>query len=156
MSQRLPAARTGTLRRPFLADARFRWTICLLWTVVVVALMLSPSGEGTLTRWLSQLLGGTEVTDALGHIFLYGSLTLVWRWTLCLHLRLRVAELTAVVIVLVLSFTTETAQQFVATRGTAALDYAANLTGVGLAIALRLGLDWQSRRKQRAGRGNRE
>ncbi|NPV68772.1 MAG: VanZ family protein [Anaerolineae bacterium] len=149
MSQRLPVTRAATLLRPFLADARLRWGISLLWTAVVLTLMLSPSGEGTLTRWLSQLLGGTEATDALGHIFLYGSLTLVWGWTLRLHLRRRTAVLAAGVIVLALSFATETAQEFVATRGTAALDYAANLTGVGLAMALRAGLDRREKEKAR-------
>lgn len=153
MSQRLPATRAETPWRLLFADARFRWVICLLWTAAVLALMLSPSREGTLTRWLSQLLGGTEATDALGHTFLYGSLTLVWGWTLRLHLRRRAAILAAGAIVLALSFATETAQQFVATRGTAALDYAANLTGVGLAMALCAGLDWRDRKRQGAGRG---
>ncbi len=124
-----------------LAGARLRWTICVLWTAAVLYLMLMPAGEGTLTRWLSQLFGGTEATDAVGHGFLYGSLTLVWGWTLRLHLRQRAALLAAGAIVLVLSFGTETAQQFVGQRSTSVLDYGANLAGVGAATVLRASLD---------------
>lgn len=145
MSQQTPAARAATLLRLLLAGARVRWAICLLWTAAVLYLMLAPSGEGTLTRWLSQLFGGTERVDAVGHVLLYGSLTLVWGWTLRLHLRPRAAALAAGAIVAALGLGTETAQQFVASRGTTALDYGANLAGVGLATALRAGLDRRGR-----------
>lgn len=113
--------------------APIRWGLALLWTAGLLYLMLSPAGEGTTASWISSLFGGTEITDAIGHVFLYAVLALLWIWVLSLHLPERQAALIALIIALLLGFSLEFAQRFVSERGSTLIDYTANAFGVLLA-----------------------
>ena len=113
-----------------------RWTITLLWTALVFYLMLAPSGQGTPVSTISHSTGGTARTDANGHFVLFAVLTVLWLWTLSLHLPTRRGALLAAGIGIALGLSLEAAQQVVAARGSALLDYSANVAGVGLGTLL--------------------
>lgn len=118
-------------------SAPIRWALTLLWTGGLLYLMLSPAGENSTASRISKLFGGTELTDAIGHVFLYAVLALLWIWALSLHLPERQAALMALTIALLLGFSLEFAQQFVSARGSTLIDYAANFLGVLLAGLVR-------------------
>lgn len=120
-----------------------RWSLSLLWTGGLLVLMLTPSGDGTPVSWISRLFGGTETTDAIGHVILYAILTLLWAWTLTLHLPTRQAILVAAIFCLVLGITLEAAQVYVEARGSTLIDYSANVSGVLISSVVLL---WRSNR----------
>lgn len=115
------------LRRLF-ARTSVRAVLLVLWLAIVVFLMVSPKGEGTPVTELSVLIGDSDFTDALGHTFLFGMLTVgiwavlqqvvnaTWAWWL------------AGGIGLVLGFGLETYQGIIG-RGNTLLDYTANVIG---------------------------
>lgn len=110
--------------------APVRWSLALLWTGGLLYLMLTPSGDGTPVTWISRLFGGTEITDAIGHVILYAVLTALWAWTLSLHMPERRAILTVAALGLILGLTLEAAQVYVEDRGSTLIDYGANMAGV--------------------------
>ena len=120
----------------YLKSYAIRWLCALAWTAMTLALMLAFSGDGTAVTWISKLFGGTETTDAIGHVMLYGGLTLLWIWALVAHYPKRTAILIAAGIGLVLGIGCELSQQFVIERGTTVLDLAANITGICFAGVL--------------------
>lgn len=71
---------SGYVRHPVL-----RWTLTLAWTAITASLMLSPSGDGTTVSWVSKLFGGTQTTDAIGHVIINAILAFLWCWTLSLY-----------------------------------------------------------------------
>lgn len=116
----------------------FRWGIALAWTALTVFLMLSP-GEQSAAEDLSRFFGGTDLTDALGHVILFGVLTMLWRWALAGSHPHRRAMWMAVVIGLTVGIATELAQFFIPHRGVALIDLVANGIGVlSLPAILRL------------------
>lgn len=94
--------------------------------------MLSPSGDGTIIRWISLLFGGTEETDAVGHLLISAILAFLWYWTLLLYFSPQKAYLIALVIGLGWSISAELTQLIVPNRGTSLLDLVANTLGVFL------------------------
>lgn len=127
--------------RLWLASARpaVRWTVALAWTGLVVALMLGPSSA---VHPLSALFGGTEITDAIGHVALYGVLTVFWWWARIERWPPRRALRFAVVVAVCLGVVTETVQSLLPDRGVSLLDFGANWLGVGIGAA------WLSRRRR--------
>lgn len=115
-----------------------RWSVALAWTGMTVFLMLSP-GEESAAEDLSRFFGGTDVTDALGHILLFGVLTALWRWALLNRLPLQQTLGVAVAVGLALGTTTELAQFCVPHRGVVLIDLLANWIGsLAVVLALRL------------------
>ena len=108
----------------------FRWTLTLTWTAIAALLMLSPSGDGTTVSWVSKLFGGTEITDAVGHVIINTILAFLWCWTLSLYASF--AKTTRLILLggIVWCFVGELSQFFVPERGTSLLDLAANVLGV--------------------------
>lgn len=103
--------------------------------------MLSPSGDGTTVSWVSKLFGGTETTDAVGHIIINAILALLWCWTISLYAT--TAKTTRYVLVggIIWCFGAELSQFFVPERGTSLLDLAANIGGVLIGVSVyRLGI----------------
>ncbi len=96
--------------------------IALAYTAGLCALMLLP-GEDSLAADVSGFFGGTDATDALGHVVLFGGMGAVWAWALR---NVRAGCAVGVGAGLIL----ETAQFFVPHRGAAFIDYAANIGGV--------------------------
>lgn len=124
----------------FLQNITVRWIITNTWTTLTFYLTLSPSGEGTTVTWVSRLFGGTETTDAIGHVFINMVLALLWCWTTGFY----TSTGRTVYIVLVgggfWCFAAELSQFFVPDRGLSLLDLGANILGVliGLLIYRRL------------------
>jgi VanZ family protein len=110
-----------------------RWPITLLWTAFTVFLALAPSDDTSFVTRLSQASGGTEITDAVGHVMLFGLLTVLWYLPLARRYNHRRVLLWSIVLALTIGIVTELTQSFVPDRGTSVLDLAANSVGVALA-----------------------
>lgn len=111
------------------------WLAFGLWLAWVVFLMLSP-GEDSVAEDLSGAFGASELTDALGHVGLFGVLTALLFHALRLHVPVERALKGAAVFVLALGSVLEPAQLLVYERGAALLDLAANWAGALLVAAL--------------------
>ncbi len=111
-------------------SAIVRWTLSLTWTTIAVSLMLSPSGDGTTVSGVSKLFGGTETTDAIGHVIINMILAFLWCWTISLYAS--APKTTRLILVggIIWCFVAELTQHFVPERGVSLLDLAANILGV--------------------------
>ena len=111
-------------------SAIVRWTLTLTWSAIAASLMLSPGNKGGSVSQISHLFGGTEITDAIGHVIINMILAFLWCWTISLYLS---ASKTARLILIggiIWGFAAELSQHFVPERGTSLLDLAANILGV--------------------------
>lgn len=114
-----------------------RWALALAWTVLVCLLMLLP-GEDSVAEDTSGFFGGTDLTDAAGHVLLFGALTVFWYAALVCQVRPPVAFWGAVLMGAGLGLLLETGQSLVPERGLSLLDFSANALGVsGAVLALR-------------------
>ncbi len=104
------------------------WSAVLIWIVIVLILMLSP-GEDSIVEDSSGAFGGTDITDAIGHVILFT----IWAFLLNNALLPHFPVLRAFQLTLILIFTSGTvlefAQYFVPHRGVALLDLSANWLG---------------------------
>lgn len=114
--------------RRFTHHPAIAWGCVGLWLALVVFLMLSP-GEDSLAEDLSGAFGASEITDALGHMILFGVLTALTAHALSFHLPGERAVTIAVGVVLALGSVLEPAQLLVYERGASLLDLGANWTG---------------------------
>ena len=71
--------------RRFTHHPAIAWGSAGLWLALVVFLMLSP-GKDSLAEDLSGMFGASEITDALGHVFLFSVLTALLAQALSFHL----------------------------------------------------------------------
>ncbi|GAB4418115.1 MAG: hypothetical protein Kow00106_14050 [Anaerolineae bacterium] len=114
-----------------------RWALVLAWTTLVCLLMLLP-GEDSVAEDTSGFFGGTDLTDAAGHVLLFGALTVLWYAALVCHVGPPVAFGRAALVGAALGLLLETGQSLVPERGMSLLDFSANALGVlGAALALR-------------------
>ncbi len=132
----LAQAYTGRVSRR--QDAFLRWTLALSWTAFCLLLMLLPD-EGTIVNALSLAAGGGDLTDALGHVFLFGVLTLLWYAALLGRESktpaMRQRDLwVAVGVGWLVSTASEVGQAFVPGRGMALLDLVANIFGPAVVL----------------------
>ncbi len=118
-----------------------RWALTLTWTAIAASLMLSPSGDGTTVSWISKLFGGTETTDAIGHVIINTILTFLWSWTLSLYVSPIKTTRTILVGGIIWCCGAESLQYFVPERGTSLLDLTANFLGVFMGLAIYRALD---------------
>jgi VanZ family protein len=114
----------------YLQSPPLRWALTLLWTAITIKLMFSPSGDGTIVSWVSKLFGGTETTDAIGHIIINTIQAWLWCWTINLYTN--ILKTTRIVLTggIIWCFAAELTQLLVPNRGTSLLDLAANIVGV--------------------------
>lgn len=112
----------------------FRIAAAAAWTVLLIILMLSP-GRETFAVDLSSAFGGTELTDAIGHLFLAFVETLLIYGALRPFLSAQRAIVLTAVITVLLGAVLETAQLWVPFRGANLLDFVAHTVGVVVAIA---------------------
>jgi VanZ family protein len=115
-------------------DFLLSWLAALCGTVFTLIMMLKP-GTSRVVDVPHKLLGGTDFTDAVGHVVLFCGLVFVW-WTLAGHFSRRRALLLAALIVFGLGTFTEFAQSIVPDRGFAWYDLASNWIGVGVGVYL--------------------
>lgn len=99
------------------------------WTLLLCFLLLSPS-DGTVHN-LSSLFGGTEVTDAIGHIILIGVECILTYLVMLRYLPLVLAQKLALICTLAFGIFLELAQLFIPSRGASLIDIMAAFIGVG-------------------------
>ena len=124
-SKRIPTNKYETILHRlsrYLQSPTVRWALTLAWTALAMKLMLSPSGDGTAVSWVSQLFGGTETTDAVGHIIINVILAWLWCWTISLYAT--PLKTTRIVLIggITWCFGAELSQFFVPERGASLLD----------------------------------
>ena len=112
-----------------------RWLAATGWTVLVVVLMLMP-GQDSAADDLSSFFGGTDITDAIGHVFLFGVLVLLWLLALATALPRARALRWAVAIGLAVGLVSELLQVFIPHRGVTLLDLSANALGAAVALGV--------------------
>lgn len=115
-------------------SAGFRWALTTLWSLLTVVLFLTPSGDGTPVTFVSQLFGGTTITDAIGHVIINGVLALFWFWTSSLYLEKPVKLIFGIGIVW--AIISELLQLYIPGRGGSLLDMGANASGIIVGIWL--------------------
>jgi len=104
-----------------------------LWTMMLMYLLLWPS-EGTAVMRISLFFGGTELSDAMGHIILIFIETNL-SFNLLLHYFSKQRAIHyAFWCTLIFALTLETLQMFIPGRGASLIDYGANALGVTLAV----------------------
>lgn len=109
------------------------WLAVLAWLALVGFLMLAP-GEGSLVEDTSRAFGGTELTDALGHVVLFGVLAALLAHALSFHLPPERSLWRAAAVTITLGTALELAQLLAIERGASLLDLAANWIGPLAAI----------------------
>ena len=117
-------------------SATVRWTLTVTWTALTASLLLSPSGSGTPVSFISQLFGGTDTSDAIGHVVVITILALLWCWTIGLYAN--TAQTTYLILIggIVWGLGAELSQYFVPERGTSLLDLGANILGVLIGLVV--------------------
>ena len=112
-----------TLERPAVA-----WLMALLWASLAFYLLLMP-GDNAIVSDTSHAFGGTALTDAIGHVILFGVWTgLVYR-VFVFYLPRPKAFYATLGTILVLGTCIELTQSLVPERGVAVLDLSANWLG---------------------------
>ncbi len=114
------------------------WVVTLGWTALVIYLLLKHGNTVQagpfLTSFLRMEFTRDELLEAVAHFTMFGTLTLLWWWTLVQHYPVRYAVLGTVMIAVMLGMGTEFGQYFVA-RSSVLLDLVANLAGISIAMA---------------------
>lgn len=116
----------STIRIPIVLS----WLAWAGWTILLCLLFLSP-GDGTV-RNISSFFGGTEITDAIGHILLLFVDTALLYHTLRYYFLNDRALRIATIGTLIFGLCAEMAQLMIPTRGASLIDLLAAFVGVGL------------------------
>lgn len=111
-----------------------RWLFTLLWTVITIPLMLSPSGEGTSVSWIAKLFGNTEASNAVGHVIVNAILAFLWYWTINMYLCDTKTMWIILISGIIWGIIGEMAQVFVPARGPSLLDLGMNILGVLIGV----------------------
>ncbi len=101
----------------------------MAWIGLVLVFTLTP-GDSALVEKTSVALGGSDYTDANGHVLLFSILTMLCFWALTLRFSPRSALILSAGLGLLIGTGTEFAQVFIPYRGAAWLDLGANWIGV--------------------------
>ncbi|MBK9123575.1 MAG: VanZ family protein [Chloroflexi bacterium] len=110
-----------------------RIAAAVAWTALFVFLMLSP-GQASLADDLSTAFGASELTDALGHLFMAFVETVLVFGALRPFLGVQRALVLTCVLVVALGAALELAQLWIPSRGATVLDFAAHCVGVGVGL----------------------
>ena len=111
-----------------------RWFLLALSLNILALLFMLLPATSPLISGTSRLLGGSELTDAFGHVILLAVLTGTWYSAFQGRLGKLRALAAAALLVLCLGLMTEFAQAGIADRGARLLDVGANVLGVALAV----------------------
>ena len=107
------------------------WFLCISWLALLGILLLSP-GTGIIS-WISDLFGGSEITDAVGHVVMMTVNCLLIYGVLCRYKPAKQAQVIAIVLVIVVGLTLELGQLWVPFRTLSLIDILAVFIGVGIA-----------------------
>jgi hypothetical protein len=111
--------------------------LLLIVTIVICVLLISP-GTSWWVEKPSAMLGGTDETDAGGHVVLFTLLAMGWTWALG-HYWVRPRVITVVVAGgVTLAAITELAQLFIPERGSSLIDFGADVLGTLIGVTLAL------------------
>lgn len=111
-----------------------RIAAAVAWTALMVFLMLSP-GQASIADDLSTAFGATELSDALGHLFIALVEALLVFGAMRPFASVPQAIVVSAVITMVLGALLEAAQLWIPSRGATVLDFAAHTLGVTAATA---------------------
>lgn len=111
-----------------------RWVLTILWSILTLILFLTPSGDGTPVTFISELFGGTTLTDAIGHVIIHSALSFLWLWTA--HLYIQDPARMIISGGVVLATTGELLQLYIPGRGSSLLDMVANSIGIFIGVWL--------------------
>ena len=111
-----------------------RWAAALAWTVLVCLLMLLP-GKDSVAEDVSGFFGGTDMTDACGHVLLFSIFTALWYAVLACYLAPAQALRRALAIGAACGLLLELGQGIVPHRGLSLLDFTANALGALVSFA---------------------
>jgi len=111
-----------------------RFVVPLTLCACALGLMLLPSSN-VIVHDASLWLGGTEITDAVGHSGLFCFLAMGWYWALRRFRPVGASIALAFGFSIAIGTFTEAAQSLLPSRGMSLLDFAANWFGVALFIA---------------------
>jgi hypothetical protein len=109
------------------------WILWAMWTILLCLLFLSPS-EGTAVKDISMFFGGSELTDAIGHVGLIFIETALFYNALRYYVMGQRALRYAVSGTLIFGLCAELAQHGIPSRGASLIDMLAALIGVGLFV----------------------
>lgn len=126
---------------------RYRLILAVI-TLAAVVLLISP-GTSWWVEDSSKMLGGTDETDARGHVALFTLLSLAWTLTLEQRWTKRRAITVVVAGGILLAAVTEVAQVFVPERGASMIDFGADVLGtlIGVSLALVITSLWTKKRQ---------
>jgi len=114
--------------RHYLERPAVAWLMALLWASLVFYLLLMP-GDNAIVSDTSHAFGGTALTDALGHVILFGVWTGLVYGVFVFYLPRKKAFYATLGTILILGTCIELAQYLVPERGVAVLDLSANWLG---------------------------
>lgn len=109
----------------------FYWLLWVLWSILMCLLVLTPS-KGTAVTDISRFFGGSEFTDAIGHVVLIFVDTALLYNALRHYILDENALRYATGVTLIFGLCAEFAQIWVPSRGTSLIDVGAAFFGVGL------------------------
>jgi VanZ family protein len=109
-----------------------RWALPIGWTLLILYLTLS-SGNNENVGWLSGMAGGTEITDAIGHVIMFFVLVVLWHWAGSLEYSTQSVLKIIIPICFIFGTGVELAQHWIEERGASWIDFLANGSGVLLA-----------------------
>ena len=120
-----------------LQSAPARWSVAIIWTLLLTLLLLQPEAEPLIDLGLpsGQSLWREVLFSAL-HLLAFALTCTLWFWTLRSLLPSRRCLLFAVVIALTLGIITEALQSLTLDRHASLIDFLANIGGVLIAARL--------------------
>jgi VanZ family protein len=140
-----------TKRDTFIAAPPWlRWLAVMAWLGVTGSLLLLP-GDGPIVANTHDFIGGTELADWIGHVFLFGVLAALVYWALGAHVAPPAALRATLMSTILLGVAIETTQLLIGSRGASVLDAVGN----GLGVALFAAWIWRRERSSVRDRQNR-
>jgi hypothetical protein len=121
------------VRRLLFSSVAVRWLLLGMWTGLMGYLLLWPS-RGTPVHDVSAFFGGTDLTDAVGHVVLAFIETALLFSVLRHYMPARRALIWTLGSALTLGFVLELAQNWIPARGVTLVDLGANWSGVGMSV----------------------
>lgn len=110
------------------------WFLWLSWIAIVAWLLLTP-GIGIISK-ISGLLGGTDESDAVGHVILMAGNYLLFYGVLRHYRPAKQAQMMVMGLIIVIGVILELAQFWIPFRSVSLIDLLAVFVGVGIAYLL--------------------
>jgi hypothetical protein len=112
-----------------------RWIAVLTWAALIGFLMLTP-GEDSIAEDISVFFGGTDLSDLIGHVIVFGILALLLFALLRAYHTPRPALILSLILAVAYGTLTEMLQMLVPHRGANLMDMVGNWLGPTLIILI--------------------